>query len=88
MAHSHGPIAMSLASFDDVIPSTPVRRAHSLSSSKNRNTSTGNLIKTEYVFFIYLLFKTFCCFVSLTSFLFSWSYENNKHLLVIQNICT
>ena len=53
--HSHSPVVMPLPSFDDVIASIPIRRAHSMSFLKNGLGDTGNLIKTESVFFFNIL---------------------------------
>ena len=47
-----GPTTTSLPSFDDVIASMPIRRAHSMSSLKNGDT--GYLIETKSVFFLLL----------------------------------
>ena len=53
-----GPTTTSLPSFDDVIASMPVRRAHSMSSLKNGDT--GYLIETKSVFFYYFHGCLFC----------------------------
>ena len=60
-------IDMPLTSFDDVIASIPIRRAHSMSSLKNGNTVNRNLMETESVF----LYMAFCFCFLLTSIMFA-----------------
>ena len=59
------PTAITLPSFNDLIASIPIRRAHSMSSLKNGNTK--NLIETESVFFITLMVRAFPSFYPVCS---------------------